>query len=153
MTSTNAKWQLAQLNCAIPLYEKNDPRFAGFVDHLDEINGLGDSQPGWIWRLQDDAGDAMAMSLAEAPGMLFNVTVWEDVASLHAFVYRTKHAQFFKRRAEWFVHSEQPTTVLWWVLAGHRPDISEAWARLQILRSDGPTDQAFTFQKRFDPPA
>ena len=54
-------YHLAQLNCAVPRYEKTDPRFAGFVDHLDEINGLGDASPGWVWRLKDDGNDAMAM--------------------------------------------------------------------------------------------
>ena len=38
-------YHLAQLNCAVPRYDKTDPRFAGFVDHLDEINGLGDASP------------------------------------------------------------------------------------------------------------
>lgn len=147
-----ADFQLAQLNCAVPRYEKEDPRFAGFVDFLDEINGLGDSSTGWVWRLKDDANDAMAFRLDAAPDMLFNVTVWENVESLHAFVFRTKHVEFFKRRDEWFVPQPLPTTVLWWVPAGHQPDVAEAWDRLTMLRDHGPTPDAFTFQKRFPNP-
>ena len=145
-------YHLAQLNCAVPRYDKTDPRFAGFVDHLDEINGLGDASPGWVWRLKDDGNDAMAMRLADAPGYLFNITVWESVEALHTFVYRSKHADFVKRRDEWFEPVGQPTTVLWWVPVGHQPDIPEAWAMLMHLRTHGPTADAFTFQTRFPKP-
>jgi len=147
-----ALYELAQLNCAVPLYEKQDPCFSGFVDFLDEINGLGDSQPGCKWRLKDDDNDAMSMSLDDAPGFLFNVTVWDSVESLHAFVYRTKHVEFFKRRDEWFIPQPEPTTVLWWVEAGHRPSLQEAWDRLMHLREHGPTPHAFQFKKRFAMP-
>ena len=73
--------------------------------------GLATS-PGWVWRLKDDGNDAMAMRLADAPGYLFNITVWESVEALHTFVYRSKHADFVKRRDEWFEPVGQPTTVL-----------------------------------------
>lgn len=40
---------------------------------------------------------------------------------------------------------------LWWVPAGHRPDVAEARARLERLQRDGPTPEAFTFARRFPP--
>jgi hypothetical protein len=42
---------------------------------------------------------------------------------------------------------------MWWIEAGHRPTISEGVARLERLRSDGPTPDAFTFRVPFGPPA
>jgi hypothetical protein len=41
---------------------------------------------------------------------------------------------------------------LWWIPAGHRPTIAEAIAKLEMLRSKGPTAEAFTFRKAFPPP-
>ena len=42
--------------------------------------------------------------------------------------------------------------MLWWVPAGHRPGIDEAVARLELLRVQGPTADAFSFRKAFPPP-
>ena len=41
--------------------------------------------------------------------------------------------------------------VLWWVPRGHRPTLSEAVARLELLRAKGPTQEAFTFKRAFLP--
>jgi hypothetical protein len=42
--------------------------------------------------------------------------------------------------------------VLWWVPGGHRPNVSEAIAMLDLLRAKGPTRDAFTFRRAFLPP-
>ena len=42
--------------------------------------------------------------------------------------------------------------VLWWVRKGHRPTVDEAIAKLGLLRSKGPTPEAFTFRQAFAPP-
>jgi hypothetical protein len=39
--------------------------------------------------------------------------------------------------------------VLWWIPAGHRPAIPEAIAKLEVLRANGATADAFTFRKAF----
>ncbi|CAL9291542.1 hypothetical protein SUDANB66_01920 [Streptomyces sp. SudanB66_2053] len=44
-------------------------------------------------------------------------------------------------------------TALWWVPAGHRPDVAEAEARLVRLRTLGPTPYAFTLRTSFPPGA
>jgi Domain of unknown function (DUF3291) len=36
--------------------------------------------------------------------------------------------------------------VLWWVPAGHLPDVAEAKERLDLLRRVGPSPAAFTFR-------
>jgi len=51
------------------------------------------------------------------------------------------------RRKDWFQPMREAWTVLWWVPAGHRPDFAEAHAKLQQLRANGPTADAFTFKK------
>jgi hypothetical protein len=38
------------------------------------------------------------------------------------------------------------------VPAGHRPGIDEAVAKLELLRVQGPTADAFSFRKAFPPP-
>lgn len=57
-----------------------------------------------------------------------------------------------KRRREWFERMREAHVVLWWVPAGHRPDVAEAHAKLQLLRASGPTREAFTFRTAFPPP-
>ena len=38
-------WRLAQMNVATALYDMEDPRMAGFVDRLAEVNALADAAP------------------------------------------------------------------------------------------------------------
>jgi Domain of unknown function (DUF3291) len=57
-----------------------------------------------------------------------------------------------RRRRDWFERMAEAHAVLWWVPAGHRPAIHEALERLELLRSKGPTPDAFTFATRFDSP-
>jgi hypothetical protein len=47
---------------------------------------------------------------------------------------------------------EQMYLVLWWVLRGHRPTVQEAIAKLELLRSKGPTQEAFTFKRAYPAP-
>ena len=46
---------------------------------------------------------------------------------------------------------DETYNVLWWVPAGHRPNVTEAIERLDHLRLHGPTPFAFTFRHRFGP--
>ena len=57
-----------------------------------------------------------------------------------------------RRRREWFQHLDEPFLVLWWVRAGHIPSMDEAVAKLERLRRNGPSAEAFTFHEPFDPP-
>ena len=59
---------------------------------------------------------------------------------------------YLRRRLEWFEKPDQPTTVLWWVPEGHRPDLDEAMERLTALRADGPTQAAFDLTTTFPAP-
>ena len=80
-----------------------------------------------------------------------NLSVWESYDALHAFVYRSPHGAYLRRRACWFEPTRQPSTVLWWVEAGERPTVDEALRRLNLLQARGPSPQAFTLRRRFEP--
>ena len=140
---------LAQLNIARPRGPLDSPVMAEFMANLDRINALGDASPGFVWRLQDEGGNATALEQPFRPDIIVNLTVWQDVGSLRAFAFRGEHADFLRRRGEWFERLAGPPTVLWWVPAGHRPTLPEARGRLDLLTGRGPTADAFTFAHPF----
>ena len=140
--------QIAQLNIARLKYEFDDPRMQEFIDRLEDINALADHAPGFVWRLQTDEGDATAIDFFGAD-TLVNMSVWEDMASLHAYVYRSAHNEVMAQRKLWFDRVEAAYSVLWWVPAGHIPTIEEAAERLDLLREQGPGARAFTFKQSF----
>ena len=142
---------LAQLNIARFKYTPEDPGLADFMAALDPINALADASPGFVWRLQDDSGNATGIHAFDDPLLLVNLSVWEDVDSLYEFVYRSGHVEVMRRRAEWAHKMEEAHMVLWWVPDGHIPTLDEAKGRLDLLRRQGPTEEAFTFRQRFDP--
>ena len=144
-------YELAQLNIALMREPLDSPRMADFVANRERINALAESSPGFVWRLQTEEGDATALRpLGE--DTLVNVSVWRDVASLNKYVYGSAHAEVMRRRKEWFERTREAYVVLWWVPKGHRPAVSEAIARLELLRAKGPTKDAFTFRRAFLPP-
>ncbi len=143
-------YQLAQLNVATMKESLDSPNMVDFVANLDRINALADHSPGFVWRLQDEAGDATAMRpLGEKT--IINMSVWTDADSLNHFVYRTAHVEIMRRRKEWFERMHI-AYVLWWVPTGYRPTIEEAIAKLELLRTNGPTEVAFSFRRVFQPP-
>jgi hypothetical protein len=146
-----SRYQLAQLNIGRLLPPLDSPQLAGFVARLDEINALADAAPGFVWRFQTEDGNATALRPFADDRMLVNFSVWESAEALHTFVYRT-HVEVMRQRRQWLEQLDQPFTVLWWVPLGHRPTVQEAIERLEHLRRNGPTRDAFTFQQRFSPP-
>lgn len=143
---------LAQVNVAQLLAPIDDPLLAEFVARLDEVNALADDAPGFVWRLQTEAGDATAIRAYDDARILFNLSVWRSADDLKAFVYRTAHNDVMRQRATWFERTTEPYTALWWVPEGHIPTVDEAKERLERLRRDGPGPEAFTFRRLFDPP-
>jgi hypothetical protein len=143
-------YHLAQLNIARMKYPMDADDMSGFVARLEDINALADRSPGFVWRLQTEDGDATAIDFF-GTDYLVNLSVWEDVDSLHAYVYRSAHAEVMARRHDWFERIVEAYLVLWWVPAGHIPGLEEAGERLEQLRRDGPGPSAFTLKQRFDP--
>lgn len=145
-------YQLAQLNIATLLAPLDSPQLHDFAANLERINALGEASPGFVWRLQDEAGDATAFR-PFGDDVIVNMSVWENIDTLADFAYRSEHVDFFRRRREWFARMDTPAQVLWWVPHGHRPTLAEAADRLAQLAQHGPSPGAFTFARRFDAPA
>lgn len=78
---------------------------------------------------------------------------WKDVQAMHRFTYREPlHVEGMKALRDWVDRSQGPTMVMWWVERGTRVGLDEAWQRLAMLRSIGPTAEAFSLQTRFPCP-
>jgi hypothetical protein len=142
---------LAQVNIGRMRDALESATMAGFVARLDEINALADRSEGFVWRLQTDAGNATYLRPYDDERILFNLSVWQSVEALRAYVYDSAHVELIRRRQEWFARFEGVYLALWWVPAGHRPSVDEAKARLARLASEGPTPFAFTFRTLFPP--
>ena len=126
----------------------DSPVMADFAGQLDPINALADAAPGFVWRLQDESGNATAIRTSN-DDLMVNMSVWESADALWDFVYASDHLAVMRRRREWFTHMDL-FMCLWWVPAGHLPNVAEAEAHLDHLRAHGPTAHAFTFKQRFE---
>jgi hypothetical protein len=145
-------YELVQLNIGVIKGPMDSPVMAEFAANLDRINELAERSPGFVWRLQTEAGDATAIRPFADENMLVNMSVWRDVDSLNKYVYRSAHVDIMRRRGEWFERMREAYLVLWWVPRGHRPSVGEAIAKLEFLRTKGPSPEAFTFRQTFPPP-
>ena len=146
MTST---FHLAQVNIGRVLWPPDDPRMAGFMGRLDELNKLADESPGFVWRLQTEAGNATDLRPYDDERLLVNMSVWESLEELREYVYRSAHTPVLGQRKQWFEPMTTPFLALWWVPAGHRPSVEEAKARLAELTARGPGPGAITFKQTF----
>lgn len=142
---------LAQLNIGHIKGESiDDPIMARFKAQLDEINALAEGSAGFVWRLKDDTGDATHIKAFDDPRMLVNMSVWESLESLEAYVYSGRHVEVMKNRRDWFNKMATMHMVLWWIPVGHTPTTEEAKARLEHLQEHGASKYAFSFRQKFD---
>jgi hypothetical protein len=144
-------FELAQLNVARLLAAIDSPQLADFVAGLERVNALADSAPGFVWRLQDESGNATAVR-PWGDDTIVNMSVWDSVESLRSYVFAAGHVDVLRRRREWFVPMDTAHLVLWWVPAAHRPQLEEARERLELLERLGPTARAFTLRQSFPRP-
>jgi len=150
---TPIRFQLAQANIARMRAPLESEVMEGFRSQLARINALADASAGFVWRLQSDEGDATAIRAFEDPRILFNMSVWESLEALHAYVYRSEHVGPLRRRRAWFeALAGRASVVLWWIPEGRVPTIAEAVERLALLDARGPSAAAFTFREPFAPP-
>lgn len=146
------EFHLAQVNIAKARGPLDSPIMAEFVQALDEINRLAEASPGFIWRYQTPAGNALDYQPFEDPLVIFNLSVWDSPANLKAYVYRSMHGQFFARRQQWFEPLSTPHLALWWIREGTLPTPEDAKAALARLEHEGESMNAFTFRKLFPAP-
>ncbi len=142
-------WQLAQLNIGRMIAPLGDPAMEAFVAEIDAVYAKADAAPGFVWRpLSDEAGQR-----PWDDHTLVNLSVWQDLQSLQAYVYhQADHVAIMRQRKRWFLPMRTPHLVLWWVAGGHQPTEIEAAWRLEQLAAHGPTPLAFTAQVPFAPP-
>jgi Domain of unknown function (DUF3291) len=149
--------ELAQVNIARLAAALDSPALADFVANLEPVNAAADSAPGFIWRLQDESGDATAITAFEwdaegSAGVIVNLSVWRDADALADFVFGDRHRSVLRRRRDWFQPMQEAYLACWWVRAGERPTTGDAEQRVRHLRAHGPTSTAFTLRQRFDTP-
>ncbi len=142
---------LAQLNVGRLRAPMDDAMIDDFRTNLEPVNALAEVSPGFVWRLQDESGDATSINPFGDELEIVNLTVWQSIEALADFTYRSGHVELLRRRREFFEAPTQPIMCLWWIPEGTIPTVDEAIARLEHLRAHGPTPTAFTFRHRFDP--
>jgi Domain of unknown function (DUF3291) len=147
------QFYLAQINVALMKAPLNDPIMAEFAAALDDINAIADQSPGFIWRLQTAEGNATTIQAYSDPKILVNISVWQSVELLKAYVYKSLHGEFFIRRRQWFERYQGEHFAMWWVPADHRPTVEEGRAKLDYLTRHGDSPEAFTFANPFPMPA
>jgi Domain of unknown function (DUF3291) len=135
--------ELAHLNVVRLRAPLEDPLMADFTNNIERINRLAELSDGFVWRLEAE-GDSTYGMAAGAPDVILTLSVWESVAALRSFVFKSEHADFLRRRREWFLPYGGPYVALWWVPDGTRPTLDEAMRRLAHLAEHGPSAEAFT---------
>lgn len=146
-------YELAQVNVAVLKAPLDSPQLADFVAWLGPINALADAAPGFVWRLQSDEGNATSIRIFDTDGLIVNMSVWESIEALQAYVYKSPHIAVLRRRREWFEQMGESHLALWWTPRGERPSIADAEERLLHLRRVGPSAYAFTIKEQFPPPS
>ena len=149
--------ELAQVNIARLRAPLDDPRLAEFVLRLDDVNRAADAAPGFVWRLQTDAGNTTSIrafdwDVGESAGVIVNLSVWTGIEELESFVYGAVHRELLRLRGRWFLPMADAYIACWWVPTGRRPDVAEAEAHVRTLRTHGPSRDAFTLREHYPRP-
>jgi hypothetical protein len=147
-----ATYHLAQCNIGRLRAPLDSPPLADFVAALEPINRLADHAPGFVWRLQTEDGDATAIRVFDDEMLIMNMSVWDSIDALAEFVYRTPHRDIMRQRRQFFEKMTDAFLVLWWIPAGTIPTETDAIARLETLRRNGSSAEAFTFRSPFPAP-
>ncbi|TDC08329.1 DUF3291 domain-containing protein [Nonomuraea longispora] len=141
---------LAQLNIAHMRAPVDSPELAEFVALLEPVNALADAAPGFVWRLKESETDPTATVVHDyGDHLLVNFSVWKSLDTLWNYVYRSPHLGVLRRRREWFLRVAEPYTVMWWIPEGHIPPLAEGMRRLERLKTEGPSPEAFTFKDSY----
>jgi hypothetical protein len=144
---------IAQLNISRLAAPLDAPSMKEFVDFLEPVNKFAEESPGFVWRMKGENGEASSLMASpfDDPMIVTNLTVWKDISSLQAFVYKSVHRYFLQSRRQWFARVDSSQLVMWWVPIGTIPTLQEAKEKLAQLDANGPSAEAFTFQNAFDP--
>ncbi|MEP2024398.1 MAG: DUF3291 domain-containing protein [Reichenbachiella sp.] len=143
--------QLAQFNITKLKANLDDPIMKEFKDFLAPVNLLAEESPGFVWRLKDENGDAAieVETPFDDPLIFVNMSVWENYESLRSYTYDTVHNYFLKSRKKWSEKMDSHQVVLWWVENGHLPNLEEAKQKLELLKHNGSSPNAFSLRELY----
>lgn len=157
---------LVHLNTVRPLtaltLEHAEVQF--FVSQLPTLFNQADLYGGLVWhkhalreddeRYLDPMTAFAGYTPGERPPNIVTMAGWLGIKELHGFAHRRRnHVDGMKQLRHWIDRSEGATMALWWAEADRDVSLEEGWSRLERLRKDGPTQEAFTIQTRFDSPS
>ncbi|SDJ74553.1 protein of unknown function [Pseudomonas delhiensis] len=145
-------YHLAQVNIARARAPLDHPLMRDFVDQLAPVNALAEASPGFVWRLQDEAGDATGVQAFDDPRIIVNLSLWESLEALRDYVYGGEHLAVLRRRRDWMEKLPGPSLALWWLPAGQLPSLAQARAALRSLAERGPSAEAFSIARPFPTP-
>lgn len=91
---------IAELNIGKLRYPPEDSRMAEFIDNLGRINALAERAKGFVWRLQGEGDGAIDIFHPDHPDTNVNLSVWETPEDLEAYVFKTVHVQFYRRKPD-----------------------------------------------------
>jgi hypothetical protein len=140
---------IAQLNIGVLTHPRGAAEVAEFVNNVPRVNQLAERSEGFVWRCVDEQAAITAEGINffdGDPRATFTLSVWETLSQFQAFVRRTIHGGFLRRRENWFVPLGVKTYVIWRIAAGHIPSLGEGLARLELIRKNGATEDAFDFE-------
>lgn len=159
-------YMLVHLNVVRPkgAFSASHPNAVYFFSQLPKVFAQAKADEGMFWhahgaRTSDggysDMNGLLSLQTDRTEDNFHILTMagWRDAAALHRFAYRDPlHRAGMKMLRDWVDRSDGPTMVLWWDKRGTRVALEDGWTRLQKLRAEGPTPQAFSLQTRFAPP-
>lgn len=140
---------LAQANLAVLRWPIDDPKMAGFVEQIEPVNGLAEQSEGFVWRYRDSYVAREVGPPWNDPLLFFNMSVWQDLASLLAFVRSPLHVEVMRNRAQWVTPVAEPSLVLWPIEATRQPTVEDAMEAFASLARKGDTVTAFTIDSEF----
>ncbi|MCU0903579.1 MAG: DUF3291 domain-containing protein [Tabrizicola sp.] len=140
---------IAHFNVARLLHPPGDPRVAGFTSNTVRVNAVAERSPGFLWRWKDEAstvdGSGGYQAVDADPNLAISLSVWESVEAFRFFVQQTVHGAFLRRRTEWFSPWDGPNYVIWPCDRDAIPTVTEGWARLDRLKREGASAEAYEF--------
>ncbi len=149
--------QVAHVNIGRLAAPEDSAQLAAFFEALDPVNALADAAPGFVWRLQTEEGNATSIvafewDRADSYGLLMNMSVWESIEDLAAFVYGEGHRAILRRRREFFWPSARRPPACGGSGPATCPRSRTRRRGIVHVREHGPTPFAFTFRQSFGPP-
>ncbi|WP_424979498.1 DUF3291 domain-containing protein [Leisingera sp. S232] len=134
---------IAQMNWGRMHHPLDHPEMAEFNAALDRIYALAETHSGFIWRIGEAEAAAQLHELGCNSRMSATVSVWDNLESLRDYTFNSEHGLFLDRKSRWFETVEGPQLVIWTVAADARPTFREAFDRLALLKTNGPSSAAY----------